>query len=383
MSRFASSLSVHPLATHAVGEAVGDVLDGVGPLPDIAMLFVTAPLVGVLEDVVGAIHKLLQPKSLLGTTAVSVMGGAREVEEGPALALWAASFDTGDEAAGRPIRLTASPSDGGFIIDGIPEDLSSDDTVLLLADPFSFPVDGLLRSLNERAPGISLVGGLASAARGPGGNRVILNDQLYADGAVALVLDRSTPTSTVVSQGCRPIGDPFTVTASSGNMIEELGGVAALDRLEALVAGATDEERALLGNGVHIGIVANEQRATFERGDFVIRGVLGADQSTRAIAIGDQPPVGSVVQFQVRDAATASEDLHLLHRSSANAEGALVFTCNGRGTQFFGSPHHDAAMLHDRTDGAALAGMFCAGEVGPIGGVNYLHGFTASTLLFH
>lgn len=378
MSRFASSLSEHPLATHAIGEAVGDVLDGVGPNPDVALLFVTAPMVGVLEDLVSVVHKILQPTTLLATTAVSVMGGAREVEETPALSLWAGNIGTA-----RPLRLTAIQQDGGWIIEGLPHDLTADDTVVVLADPFSFPADALLHALNEAAPGISLVGGLASAARGPGGNRVVLDQDLYSDGAVALVLDRQIATSTVVSQGCRPIGDPFTVTKSSGTLIEELGGVPALDRLEALVAAATDEERQLLAGGVHLGIVANEQRTTFERGDFVIRGVLGANKSTRAISIGDSTPLGSVVQFQVRDAATAREDLRLLHQNSSQAEGALVFTCNGRGTYLFGEPHHDAATVHDQTDGAALAGMFCAGEIGPIGGVNYLHGFTASTLLFH
>lgn len=378
MARFASSLSEHPLATHAIGEAVGDVLDGVGPAPDLAILFVTAPLVGVLEDLLAVVHQVLQPTTLIGTTAVSVMGGAREVEEGPALSLWA-----GNVGHCRPVRLTASQGADGWSIDGLPADLTADDTLLVLSDPFSFPADGLLQALNASAPGISLVGGLASAARGPGGNRVVLNDHTYQDGAVAVVLDRSTATTTVVSQGCRPIGDPFTVTKSTDNMIEELGGSPALDRLESLVADATDDERRLLSQGVHIGIVANEQRATFERGDFVIRGVLGADKTTRAIAIGDHAPVGAVVQFQVRDAATASEDLNLLHEESAGSQAALVFTCNGRGTYLFGEPHHDAATVHDRTEGAALAGMFCAGEIGPIGGVNYLHGFTASTLLFH
>ncbi len=378
MARFASSLSEHPLATHAIGEAVGDVLDGIGPNPDVAILFVTAPMVGVLEDLLSVVRQVLQPTTLLATTAVSVMGGAREIEDAPALSLWA-----GNIGAGRPLRLTAQQSDDGWMIDGLPEDLTPDDTVVVLADPFTFPADVLLKTLNNAVPGIKLVGGLASAARGPGGNRLVLNGDIHADGAVALVLDPQSISSTVVSQGCRPIGDPFTVTKSSGNMIEELGGSPALERLEALVAAATDDERQLLGGGVHIGIVANEQRATFERGDFVIRGVLGADKSTRAISIGDHAPVGSVVQFQVRDAATASEDLNVLLEDSAGSDAALVFTCNGRGTYLFGEPHHDAATVHDRTEGAAVAGMFCAGEIGPIGGVNYLHGFTASTLLFH
>ncbi len=377
---FASSVSEHPLPTHAIGEVVGDVLDVVGPSPDIAVLFVTAPLVGVLEDLVAVVEQLLSPGTLVGTTAVSVMSGAREVEETPAVSLWAANV--GVAAAVQTLRLEAQQRGSAVDIVGLPDELDAAATLVLLADPFTFPADRLLAEIERRSPGMAVVGGLASAARGPGGNRLLLNGQLYTDGAVGLLLGPEIACSTVVSQGCRPIGDPFTVTSAEENLVHELGGRPALERLEELVAAATPEERALLAAGVHIGIVANEHRESFGRGDFVIRGVLGADKATRSLAIGDEAPLGAVVQFQVRDATTASEDLHALHADSSGAKGALVFTCNGRGTYLFGEPHHDAAMVHDLTDGAALSGMFCAGEIGPVNGTNHLHGFTASTLLF-
>jgi small ligand-binding sensory domain FIST len=184
----------------------------------------------------------------------------------------------------------------------------------------------------------------------------------------------------IVSQGCRPIGDPYIVTRAEGQVIYELAGRPALERVEEIVAAVPPDDRDLLRGGVHIGRVIDESRAEFGRGDFLIRNVLGGDKAAGAIAVGDAVPVGSTVQLQVRDAASADEDLRML-LAGREAPGALVFTCNGRGTHLFGTPDHDAQVVREST-GAAVAGMFCAGEIGPVGGRTFLHGFTASVVLF-
>jgi small ligand-binding sensory domain FIST len=185
----------------------------------------------------------------------------------------------------------------------------------------------------------------------------------------------------VVSQGCRPVGKPWTITASSGQMIQQLGGAPALDRLNEMVAELSTRDRLCASQGLHIGIVVNEQSTVFERGDFLIRGVLGADRENGWVAVGAEVAVGQTVQFQVRDAASAHEDLEHLLPDTALAAGALVFTCNGRGAHLFAEPSHDAALISEATTGG-VAGMFCAGELGPIGQVNAVHGFTAMVLLF-
>jgi small ligand-binding sensory domain FIST len=59
-----------------------------------------------------------------------------------------------------------------------------------------------------------------------------------------------------------------------------------------------------------------------------------------------------------------------------------VFTCNGRGTRLFGAPGHDAEAIDAVVRSGAVAGMFCAGEIGPVGGRSFVHGFTASVVLF-
>jgi small ligand-binding sensory domain FIST len=377
---FAAAMSEHPIATHATGEVIGQVLESLGEAPDLAMLFVTAPNGGALEDIAGAVRELLRPASLVGVTAVSVLGGDREVEEQPAVSLWAGRL----AAPVTPVRFDPSASSIGTTVSGLPASMAGDETprtLVLVADPFSTPLDGFLESSHDTYPGLSVVGGLASAARGPGGNRLVLDDKVFTDGAVGALLAPPDGASTVVSQGCRPIGQPLTVTKSEGRVIYELAGKPALERLVDLLEKLEPDDRALAQRGIHLGCVIDEHKAEFERGDFLIRTVLGGDREVGAIAVGDEIEVGATVQFQVRDAVSADDDLREL-LTGRRATGALVFTCNGRGTHLFGRPDHDAEVVNAHVDNGATAGMFCAGEIGPIGARSFLHGFTASVLLF-
>jgi small ligand-binding sensory domain FIST len=189
------------------------------------------------------------------------------------------------------------------------------------------------------------------------------------------------PVRTVVSQGCRPVGQPYVVTRGEGNRIDELAGRAAIERVQDTAAEASEEDRDLMRAGLHVGLVVDEHQADFERGDFLVRNVLGGDQATGAIVVGGDISVGQTVQFHVRDAAAADEDLREM-LSGVEAAAALLFTCNGRGQQLFGMPDHDAGVVDQLLGPLPIAGAFCAGEIGPVGGRNYLHGFTASIALF-
>jgi len=372
----AAALSEHPLATQAVGEVVGQVLETLGTPPDVAMLFVTAPHTGALEDIARAVRRLVNPRVLVGATAVSVLGGSQEVEESPGIVLWAARFDVDVE----PVRLEAIPTADNLFVAGGGVLNRNDGTLLLLADPFSFPVEQVLEHLRGSAPDVAIIGGMASAARGPGGNVLVLDDELFRSGAVGVWLPPQVDVRPVVSQGCRPIGQPFIVTRAERNVIYELAGQDALSRLNETIEALSDHDKRLLANGLHIGHVIDERKLEHTRGDFLIRGVLGADRKIGALAIGEEIGVGATVQFQVRDADSADEDLHALV-DGRSASGALVFTCNGRGSHLFGTPGHDADVVSEAT-GGAVGGMFCAGELGPVGRVNFVHGFTASIALF-
>ncbi len=376
---FAAALSQHPLATHAVGEVTGQVLDKVGEGAQLAVLFVSAAHTGAMEDIAAAVRSILQPEVLVGCTAASVVGGAREVEDQPAISLWA-----GTMSSVAPIRLTAEQVGDQVAVAGFPapDVLPADGRALLvLADPFSFPVDSFLSGLGEQV-GVDLpvVGGLASAARGPGGNRLVLGDQVLSDGAVGVILG-GVEVSTVVSQGCRPVGDPMIVTRGERQVIYELAGRPALDRVQELIQSLHPDDLQLAQRGLHVGRVIDERKVDYGRGDFLIRNVLGADREVKAVAVGDEIDVGDTVQFQVRDADTADEDLrHLMATSDGDA--ALLFTCNGRGSHLFDVADHDAAIVSSAIADGPVAGMSCAGEIGPVGGRSFLHGFTASVVLF-
>ena len=283
-------------------------------------------------------HAVLRPRTLIGSTAVSLLARGQEVEDTTALSLWAGT--TGPVA---PVRLEAVDGPEGPVLGGLPADTIPGSTLLLLADPFSFPAGTALAEL-ARAD-VTAIGGLASAARGPGGNRLVLDGRLYDDGAVGVLVPPGHVVEPLVSQGCRPLGEPMIVTRAERNIVYELAGKPALERVVDLAAAASPEDRALLQAGLHIGVVVDEAKDSFERGDFLVRAVLGADRSNGAMAIGQDVEVGTTIQFHVRDADSADEDLRAMLGAAGEAAAGLVFSCTGRGTNLFGRPHHDAELV--------------------------------------
>jgi small ligand-binding sensory domain FIST len=380
MSRpFAAALSEHPDAAVATGDVVGRVLEALGDpdrAPDLAMVFVTPTHLGAIEEIVHTINATLRPATMLGCAAVSVVGGEREVEQGPAISLWA-----GRTGRVTPFHLNVAQSPDGMTFTGWPDVIPDDASALvLIPDPFTFPTDDLLRRLEHDRPGMPVVGGMASAARAPGGNRLVIDDEVVSAGAVGAFLGPEVHVATVVSQGCRPVGSPFVVTRAEHNIVYELGGRPAVERLQEVAAALPDRDRELLAGLVQIGRVIDENKLDFGPGDFLVRTVVGADPNSGALRVGDIVEVGSTAQFQVRDATSADQDLRRMV-GGLEAQAALVFTCNGRGTNLFPEPHHDAMVVSESLGGAPVAGMFCAGELGPIGGHNFMHGFTASVVL--
>lgn len=362
---FAAAISEHPVTAVAVGEVAGNVLERLGGSPpDLALLFVTEAHAGALEDAARAVRSVLAPGVLVGCAAVAVAGPAREVEEQPAVSLWAGHV-------GGPVAAFETDGSGG---DGPPFDPVA---LLLLADPFSFDAEGFFADLRTRFPGLPVYGGMASAARGPGGNRLALDGAIEQAGAVGAWLGPGVEIRGLVSQGCRPIGSPYVVTKAEGNVVYELGGTPAVRRL----TGLSEEDVHLVNRGLHLGLVVDERKAEFGPGDFLVRNVLGADPDSGAIAVGDVVEVGTTAQYHVRDAASADDELRRL-LTGEEAAAALLFTCNGRGRRLFGVPDHDAGVLAEALSGAPVAGFFAAGEFGPVGGRNAVHGFTASVALF-
>lgn len=349
--------------------------------PDLGVIFVTTEFEDKLGDAAAAIQSRTGAKCLIGCTAEGVIGPEREHERVPAVSLWLGHLPG---ASVQPIRATQDEIAGA--ITG--EDWSSllrtthgeTGNVILIGDPFSVDVEMLLTKVNEQSPEISITGGMCSGGYGPGTSMLALNGEIHRDGAVGVSIRGGVTVDTVVSQGCRPVGRPLLITAGEKNIIQELAGRPPVDVINEMFADVDDEERALVRNGLFVGRVIDEYKERFERGDFLIRNIMGVDRENGYIAVMDRVRPGGTIQFHVRDAATAAEDLqHMLapHRNGS-APGVLLFSCNGRGTRLFDEPGHDVNVIRRNLDSPSIAGFFCAGELGPVSGKNFIHGHTAS-----
>jgi small ligand-binding sensory domain FIST len=380
--RIGVGVSTVPDARQAAVEAAAHARDELaGEAPSLAVLLGSRSHSDKAVDVLNAVQEMLQPPALIGCVAQTIVAGRREIEDEPAVAVWLASG-----LAAETFQLDFVRTGSGGLLTGYRFDRTTHDMHLLLPDPYTFPSSLLIEHLNTDLPGTTVVGGVVSGGRGPGDTRLFRDQDVLTSGLVGVRLPgvHGVP---IVSQGCRPIGDPYIVTGADGAAITELGGRPPLQRLREIVAGLPPDEQELVSNGLQIGIVVDEHLAAPGQGDFLIRGLLGADQSTGAIEIGDVVEVGATVQFQVRDAAGADKDLRLtVERAGAalagRPVGALLFTCNGRGRRMFEVADHDASTIEELLGGIPLAGFFAAGEIGPIAGRNALHAFTASMALF-
>jgi small ligand-binding sensory domain FIST len=368
----------------AASRAVGQARAALGDAPpSLAVLFASAHFLGSAEALLAAVAELTGPLPLIGCVAEGVAGGAREVESEPAVSLWlGAGLGPVESFAMEFVRTPSGGAYGGYQFAR-----AAGGVHLMVCDPFTFPADGLLAHLNEHVPGALVIGGMASGGLRSRQSRLFLGDRVLSRGAVGAYLPQAEA-HLLVAQGCRPVGAPYIVTRADGGVISELGGRPPLERLREIAAALPARDRELLAQGVHVGVVIDEYRAEPGQGDFLIRGLVGADAESGAIAVGDEIGVGQTVQFHVRDAESADEDLRrALEQCSAalggrRPGGALLFTCNGRGSRLFAGPDHDAGLVASVLGEVPLAGFFCAGELGPVGGQNFLHTFTASIALF-
>jgi small ligand-binding sensory domain FIST len=385
---FAAALSTARETGRALDEVCERAATPLGSPPDLAVAFFTPHHSPAADETVRRLGQL-RPRCLLGCVAETVIGNDREVEEGPALALWLAKWRGAVQP--EPFQVSLEGTADGPSLMGWPDALAGADpkqtAVLLLGDPFTFPVELFLQQVQELAPGVPVLGGMASGVRAPGDCRLLGGGGVVEGGAVGVLLQGPVGLRWVVSQGCRPVGRHMVITRARENVIEELGGKPPLQRLQELWPTLSPEEQNLFRHGLHVGRVIDEYRGDFRRGDFLVRNVMGVDRESGALAITERVRVGQTVQFHVRDAATADEDLHALLQADRQGHerppaAALLFSCNGRGTRLFAVPDHDARAVRAEAGPVPLAGFFAQGELGPVGGRNFIHGFTASVALF-
>ena len=383
--QFATALSRKTDTEAATRDLADAILMQIGTASiDLAFVFFSAHHAAKASMISAMLQRELRAKVCLGCSGEGVIAGSEEIETAAALTIWVACLP---DVKLTPLQLSVSQLQDQIRMPEWPETGLEDSTFLLLADPFSTPMQEVLSLMTDRYPCGKAVGGLAGGGQDSGENRLLLNNQVFDGGVVGVQLTGPIAIRTVTSQGCRPIGERFVVTRAEGNLIYELGGVSALKRLQDVFESLGGAQRRDAHRALHLGIVIDEHQSHFERGDFLVRNLIGADQQAGAVAIGDVVQEGQTVQFHLRDAKSASDDLHFLlaadrttHRSPPL--GALLFSCCGRGEGLFGQPHHDSGVVQERLGPIPTAGFFAQGEIGPVGGRNFLHGYTASVVIF-
>jgi len=383
--QFASALSRKTDTEAAVRDLADAIRAQAGQAPlDLGLVFFSAHHAEKARLIATMLREELHIDLCLGCSGEGVIADGEELETAAALTLWVASLP---QVRVTPLRLSFSKVQDQVQLAGWPKPNVEISTCILLADPFSTPLPDVLSLMTERYPNSQAVGGLAGGGHGAGENRLFLNEEVFDGGLVGVQISGPIAIRTVISQGCCPIGERFMVTRSDRNLIYELSGKPALERLQDAFESLEAPQRRDAHRALHVGVVIDEHRSRFDRGDFLVRNLVGADQQAGAIAIGDVVQEGQTIQFHLRDAKSASEDLHVLlaadrAKHQSQPLGALLFSCCGRGEGLFGQAHHDSLVLQERMGQIPVAGFFAQGEIGPVGGRNFLHGYTASVAIF-
>jgi len=384
--RIGTGLSTRPDPRAGAVEAAAAARAGLGGAPcDLAVVFAGGNHLAAAEVTLEGIHASLAPVQLIGCAAGGVIGPRREVEGGTAVSVWAASLG-GDGAAEAFHAVVEEIEEGAGALSGMP-DLAGAAGTILLADQATFPTDAVLRFLAEAAPMVPVLGGLASGRTVEGTTALFLGEEVLDEGAVGARLD-GVEILPCVSQGAAPIGPELTITAADGHVIGELAGRPALQKLRETIEALPESDLSLVQGGLLMGIVVDTNKPDYVQGDFLVRGLVGADPATGEVAVAADVRPGQVVRLHARDAESADRDLReslgvrMRALGGRAPAGALVFSCNGRGRDLFGTSDHDAEAVADELADAPVAGFFAAGEIGPVAGECFLHGFSASVAVF-
>ena len=393
--KWASAISEQTAVESAIEECAVSLRAQLGgDSPDLAVVFASSHYQQNFEAIPEVVrHELgseAAPPVVLGCSGGGIIGNGQEVEQRPALSITAASLPgvtvTPFHLASDALPdLDAGPTSWEELLKVSPADSPQ---FVLLADPFSFPVQNLIMGMDFAYTGAAKIGGLASGGQQQGGNALFLGNRVHRSGAIGVALHGNITVDTVVAQGCRPIGKTMRITQSRQNMLESLDGETPLTVLRGLFPTLNERDQGLMRNSLFLGVVMDDFIEEPQQGDFLIRNVMGMDDRSGSLAIGEMLKEGQLVQFHLRDADTSAQDLAaVLDRYAGDnrenqAQGALLFSCLGRGQYLYGKPNHDTDLFRDKLGAVPLGGFFCNGEIGPVSGTTFLHGYTSSFGIF-
>lgn len=361
-----------------------------GGRADLALVFMTPGLLPQAREIIEIIQVHGRATLLVGGTGSGVLGHDEEVEEG--LALSFALFQL-PGALLKPTRFTHADIEAASGLDWWHRHTGVDNEQcrgwLTFLDPYTVDAEKWLRQWNDAYPRIPTVGGLTGGAPESQETHLFLNQDVFSDGGVGVAVAGSYALEAIVSQGCKPIGRPWTITAADQNVIRRIGNLPALNVLQETFEGLPAAEKERAGGNIFVGLAVNEYQEEHRRGDFLVRNLLAADPNTGVVSVGARVRVGQTLQFQFRDAHAATDDFaELLGRTrerlgERRVQAACLCCCAGRGQRLFGHPHHDLHLVREKLGPELpIAGLFCNGEIGPVGERTFLHGYTASLALF-
>ena len=389
--KWASAVSDQQNLQGAMDDCVSSIRREMGDAPlDLAIAFLSAHFSAEYEEASAMIQDQLGAKLFFGCSAGGVIGGGQEIENRPGFSLTVAHLPDvefspfhlqGDELP----DMDASPNAWE---DALNVSAENDPPFLLLVDPFGFPAQNLLVGLDYAFSRSIKIGGMASGGQQAGDNALFLRDKVYRSGAIGIAMKGNITVDTIVAQGCRPVGQLMSITKCEQNLLLELDQRPPLEVLRELFTASSDRDRELMQQSLFLGIVMDDLIETAEQGDFLIRNIIGLDGRNGSMAIGELLREGQRVQFHLRDALTSADDLANLLGKYADEEratgrqGALLFSCLGRGQHLYGRPDHDTDLFRNKVGAIPLGGFFCNGEIGPVGGTTFLHGYTSSFGVF-
>jgi small ligand-binding sensory domain FIST len=359
------------------------------PQVSLGLVFMTPRFFDQARQILEILRVHARIPLLAGCSSTALVAGAEEIEDNPGLVLALYSLPGANLTGTYFTQTQVEAADGAnYWPETTGVAATQTNGWITFIDPFHLDSESWLRTWNNSYAGLPVYGGLASGVFADQTTQVYLNGEVYEEGGVAISVGGDVKLAGVISQGCTPIGDTWTLTRVEQNLIHRIANRPAYEVLsETVEEMAPDEQKKVRGN-LFIGLVVNEYLEDFHRGDFLVRNLLGGDPQTGVLAVGALPRAGQTMQFQRRDAEAASEDMNeLLARTHIELGGATVYggclcCCNGRGKNLFGSSGHDAQLVQKQFGGIGLAGFFCNGEIGPVGEKNFLHGYTASLALF-
>jgi len=366
---FISAHSTHPNWHQAVGECISQVSGHVKG-KTLGFVYASDSFACFLQLIAAELQQTIGVESWVGTVGLGICAGFKEVYEQPALSILLTDID--------PQHYRTFEGIIGPELTDIPQCGDNTATVgILHGDPCNQSLAKLIKRLADSVPEGFMIGGLSSSRNG---NLQIVNASLSEGGISGVLFSDQVPITTAVTQGCSPIAARRTITECSRNVIVLLDDRPALEVMKEDTGEMLSCDTADIGNHIFVGFPVTGS----DTGDYLVRQLMGIDFNNNLIAVSEMVEQGQSMMFCRRDGDTARRDMYRMlgsikkHIGDRQAQGALYYSCLGRGCSLFGPDSQELGMIRQQLGDIPISGFFCNGEIAH----NQLHGFTGVLTIF-